>query len=171
MDTFVVFNLQFTFSFILFALLARWYAMPRLRALPAGEALALALFPGATRFMGLVFLVSSVTPGMPAAFGVPAAYGDTLSAIIALAALLANRAGSPAGRPLAWLYVVVGGADLAYGLFLGFQHQLWNHLGGAWTYIIFAFPVVVLGLIVTTRLLLSPQKEADGRALSPAPAR
>ena len=160
MDTFIIFNLQFTLSFVLLALAARWYVMPRLRALPPAQALAIALFPGATRFMGTMFLVSSVTPGMPAAFGVPAAYGDTLSALIALAAILANRAGSPAGRPLAWLYVVVGGADLAYGLFLGFQHQLWNHLGGAWTYIIVAFPAVVIGLAVTTMLLQQRQEDA-----------
>ncbi len=161
METFVIFNLQFTLAFILFALAARWYVMPRLRAMPAPHALALALFPGATRFMGMMFLVSSVAPGMPAAFAVPAAYGDTLSALIALAAMVANRAGSSAGRALAWIYVVVGGADLAYGLFLGFQNQLWNHLGGAWTYIVLAFPIVVLGLIVTTRLLLQPRAPAS----------
>jgi hypothetical protein len=164
METFVIFNLQFTLAFILLALAARWYVMPRLRAMPAAPALAIALFPGATRFMGTMFLVSSVAPGMPAAFGVPAAYGDTLSALIALAALVANRAGSPAGRPLAWLYVVVGGADLAYGLFLGFQQQLWDHLGGAWTYIIVAFPTVVIGLILTTMLLLQPRREPAMKA-------
>jgi hypothetical protein len=164
MDTFVVFNLQFTLAFVLLGLATRWYVMPRLRALPLHQALAIALFPGATRFMGLMFLVSAVTPGMPAAFGVPAAYGDTLSALVALAALLANRAGSPAGRPLAWLYVAVGGADLAYGLFLGFQHALWDHLGGAWTYIIVAFPAVVLGLVVTTTLLVRPQPQAAAAA-------
>ena len=158
MDTFVVFNVQFTLAFVLLALAARWYAMPRLRAMPASQALTIALFPGATRFMGLMFLVSSVAPGMPAAFAVPAGYGDTLSALIALAALVANRSGSSMGRPLAWLYVVVGGADLAYGLFLGFQQQLWNHLGGAWTYIIVAFPSVVIGLIVTTMLLVQDQR-------------
>jgi hypothetical protein len=160
MDTFVIFNLQFTLAFILQALAVRWYVMPRLRALPAGRALTIALFPGATRFMGMMFLVPSVTPGMPAAFGVPGAYGDTLAALIALAALVANHAGSPAGRPLAWLYVVAGGADLVYALFLGFQHGLWDHLGGAWTYIVIAFPAVVLGLVVTTVLLVRPQGAA-----------
>jgi hypothetical protein len=157
MDTFVVFNLQFTLALVLLALATRWYVMPRLWALPRGQALAIALFPGATRFMGMMFLVPSVTPGMPAAFGVPGAYGDTVSALIALAALVANRNGSSAGRALAWLYVIVGGADLAYGLLLGFQNQLWNHLGGAWTYIIVAFPCIVIGLVVTPLLLLRLQ--------------
>jgi hypothetical protein len=160
MDTFVIFNLEFTLAFILLALATRWYAMPRLRALAPQEALTIALFPGATRFMGTMFLVASVTPGMPAAFGVPGAYGDLLSALIALAAILANRAGSSAGRALAWLYVVVGGADLAYGLLLGFQNHLWDHLGGAWTYIVVAFPCVVIGLVVTVTLLLRPQPAA-----------
>ncbi len=170
MDTFVVFNVQFTLSFVLLALAFRWYALPRLRAMPPAQALTLALFPGATRFMGLMFLVPSVTPGMPSGFAVPAAYGDTLSALIALAALVASRSGSSAGRPLAWLYVVVGGADLAYGLFLGFQHHLWDHLGGAWTYIVIAFPAVVIGLVVTTTTLLRESRKEAPHA-SPVPAR
>ena len=173
METFLVFNLQFTLSFVLIALATRWYVMPRLRALPPAQALTIALFPGATRFMGMMFLVPSVTPGMPAAFGVPGAYGDLLCALLALAALVANRSGSSAGRPLAWLYVVAGGADLAVNLFLGFQQQLWNHLAGAWTYIIVAFPVVVISLVTTTVLLLAqaPQEAREEGRRVPALAK
>jgi len=153
MQTFLVFNAQFTLALVLVGWITRTYLWPRLSAMPVNEALALALLPGATRFMGLTFLVDAVTPAMPGGFGWPAGIGDTISALIAMIAIVACRTGSSMGRSLAWLYVIGGGLDLLVGLGLGFQYALWNHLGGAWTYIIFAFPMVVTSLIVSAMLL------------------
>jgi len=153
MQTFLVFNVQFTLALMLVGWITRTYLWPRLIAMPTHEALALSLLPGATRFMGLTFLVDGVTPQMPGGFGWPAGLGDTASALIAMAAIVACRSGSGMGKSLAWLYVVGGGLDLLVGLGLGFQYALWNHLGGAWTYIVFAFPMVVTSLIVSVMLL------------------
>jgi hypothetical protein len=46
------------------------------------------------RFVGLAFLVKGVvSPELPAAFAVPAAYGDLIAAVLALLALAALRSG------------------------------------------------------------------------------
>jgi hypothetical protein len=45
---------------------------------------------------------------VPAGLAVPAAHGDPLADLLALAALLALRAGSPVAVPLVWLFSVVG---------------------------------------------------------------
>jgi hypothetical protein len=46
------------------------------------------------RFVGLAFLVKGVVaPELPAAFAMPAAYGDLIAAVLALFALAALRSG------------------------------------------------------------------------------
>lgn len=156
MQTFLVFNVQFTLAMVIVLWITRTYLWPRLVGMQATDALALSLLPGATRFMGLVFLVDTVAPGMPGAFGWPAAIGDAAAALLALAAIMACKSGSPMGRPLAWLYVIAGGLELLVAFGLGMVHALWDHLGGAWTYIVFAFPMVITSLIVSGMLLRRP---------------
>jgi hypothetical protein len=154
--TFIVFNAQLTGSVIVLGLLLRWYVMPWLRKQDGQQALTLPLLTGATRYMGLSFLVPTLTPGMPEAFAIPTAYGDAASAVLAMVAAAANHARHPLGRPLAWAYLVLGGGDLAYGFLQGFIHGLWDHLPGIWSYIAFAAPMVILGLVTTAILLLKP---------------
>lgn len=154
--TFLVFNLQLTCSVILVGLVARWFVLPRLRAMDPTEALTIPLLVGATRYMGLMFLVPTVAPGMPMEFATVAGYGDAASAALALVAAIACHARSPMGRMLAWAYVVLGGGDLALGFAQGFRYELWDHLAGAWTYIAFAAPSVIVALGTTVLLLVRP---------------
>ena len=60
------------------------------------------LFVHATRYIGLVFLVPTVVPpGLPDAFAKPAAYGDLVTALLAIVALLALRGDWPGALALA----------------------------------------------------------------------
>jgi hypothetical protein len=162
METTVIFFSQVSLTMLVMGLALRWYGMPRLRKLPQNEALAIALFPGAIRYVGMTLLVPSVTGpgGTPAVEG---AVGDLVCALLALAAILLNRSGSPLGRPAAWLYVVIGAADMFWTVIRGFQTDLWSHLGGVWTIGIAVFPAAGLGIAVTVILLVSPQR-AEVRA-------
>jgi hypothetical protein len=64
------------------------YIWPALRELPALENLKPILLLHAFRFLGLAFLMPGVvSPELPAAFARPVAYGDLISAILALLAL------------------------------------------------------------------------------------
>jgi hypothetical protein len=156
--TFIVFNVQITLSLVLMALATRWYLWPRLRALKLSDALVFPMLASSIRYMGLLFLVPTLTPAMPEEFAGPSAYGDLASGLLALVAMLANRMGHRLGVPLAWAYVVLGGGDLAFGFFQGFRYALWDHLVGAWTYIVFGAPLVIVALGTTVALLRQPAR-------------
>ena len=103
MKTQQIFGLQVLLSFVVSGLVAKWYVTPRLASLPRQAALQPLLVLHATRHMGMVFLVPTVVgSALPAAFAVPAAYGDLLAGLLALATLVALRARAPIALPLAW---------------------------------------------------------------------
>ena len=143
MTPFQIFGLQFALSLVVGSLLARWHVWPRLAALPTRRALPPLLFVHATRYIGLVFLVPTVVPpGVPAAFAVPAAYGDLLAAVLALVALLALRGEWPGALALCWLFNVVGTADLLYAVSQGVRLDV--QLGAAYYIPILAVPVLFI---------------------------
>jgi hypothetical protein len=138
-----IFGLQFALSVLVGSLLARWYVWPRFAALPTHRALAPLLFVHATRYVGLVFLVPTVVgPGVPAAFAVPAAYGDLLAALLALLALVALRHDWPGAIALTWLFNVIGLVDLLYAVSQGVRLDV--QLGAAYYIPILAVPVLFI---------------------------
>ncbi len=138
-----IFGLQFVLSLFVGTLLARWYVWPSLRTQPARRALVPLLFIHATRYMGLVFLVPTVVPpGLPDTFAKPAAYGDLLTGILAILALLALRRDWPGALPLAWVVNIVGVIDLLNALFQGVRHSV--SLGAAYYIPTVAVPVLLI---------------------------
>lgn len=156
MDTQItaVFFFQVAFTLLVMSLATRYWALPRLRAMPENDALALLLLPGALRYMGTITLVPAMAPGVTA--DMQGAVGDVLCASIAVAGIVALRAGSSTGRTLAWLYVVVGGVDLVVTFIKGLGSGLWTHLAGGWTFVVMIFPAVVIGLVLTVAFLVRP---------------
>jgi hypothetical protein len=70
------------------------------------------------RFIGLAFLVPGVVAAeLPAAFAVPAAYGDLMAAILALVALAGLQ--TRRGILLVWVFNLWGTADLLYAFYQG----------------------------------------------------
>src|SRR5262249_1566576 len=98
-----LFGLGVAFGFIAWGIVAAQYCWPPLRTQARGDALR-PLLLHSFRFIGLAFLVKCVVaPELPAAFAVPAAYGDLIAALLALVALVAlRRAGF--GIPLVWAF-------------------------------------------------------------------
>jgi hypothetical protein len=150
MSTPQIFGLQFLFSLVIFGLVARWYVAPRLGLLPLGAALTPLLFLHASRYLGLVFLVPSVTGGaLPPEFAAPAAYGDLLAALLALLSIVALRGRWAIAIGLVWLFSVVGTLDLINALFQG--NRLAVQLGAAY----FIPTVVVPALLVTHAMMFT----------------
>jgi hypothetical protein len=150
MSTPQIFGLQFLFSLVIYSLVARWYVAPRLAPLPLGAALTPLLFLHATRHLGLVFLVPSVTGGaLPREFAAPAAYGDLLAALLALLSIVALRARWPIAITLVWIFSLVGTLDLINALFQG--HRLGVQLGAAY----FIPTVAVPALLVTQAMIFA----------------
>jgi len=136
-----IFGLQVVLSLVVYSLIARWYVVPRLAALPLRDALTPLLLLHAFRYLGMVFLVPTVVgPALPAAFAVPAAYGDLLAALLALLAIAALRQAWPLAIPLVWLFNVEGTLDLVNAFYQGLRNNV--QLGAAYYIPTFAVPAL-----------------------------
>lgn len=157
MSTLQIFGLQVVLSFVVYGLIARWYVAPALAALPLESALQPLLVLHALRHMGLVFLVPTVAGGsVPASFAVPAAYGDLLAGLLALAALVALRGRSAVALPLVWLFNVVGLLDLINAFYQGLAANV--QLGAAYYIPTFVVPALVITHAMIFRMLVRPRR-------------
>jgi len=128
-------------SLVGYSLIARFYVAPRLAALPLSAALTPLLLLHAFRHVGMVFLVPTVVgSALPAAFAVPAAYGDLLAALLALLAIAALRSSWTLAIPLVWLFNVEGTLDLLNAFYQGFTNNVL--LGSAYYIPTFAVPAL-----------------------------
>ncbi len=151
MDIRAIFGLSILFSFAAFGLVAKLYIWPALKNRERNSALLPLVVPHAFRFEGLSFLVPGVvSPALPQAFAAPAAYGDLIAAMLALAAALALSRRWSAAIALVWIFNLWGTADLLNAFYQGFAVQLDAGMLGAAFYIPTA---VVPALLVTHGLM------------------
>jgi hypothetical protein len=148
-----IFGLQVVLSFVAYGLVARWYVAPRLAALPLETALQPLLVLHTFRHAGMVFLVPNVVGSpLPAAFAVPAAYGDLLAGLLALTAIIALRARSGIALPLTWLFSVIGLLDLINAFYQGLTRDV--QLGAAYYIPTFIVPALVITHLMMLRMLV-----------------
>jgi hypothetical protein len=153
MTTQQVFGLQVMLSFMVYGLVAKWYLSPRLASLPLPAALQPLLVLHAFRHLGMVFLVPTVVgPALPASFAVPAAYGDLLAGLLALAAIGALRARSRIALPLTWVFNVIGLLDLVHAFYQGLANDV--QLGAAYFIPTFVVPALVVTHVMIFRMLV-----------------
>ena len=108
-----LFGLSVLMNFVAFGLLTALYIWPRVRTLRREDALTALLVPHTFRFVGLSFLVPGVVAAsLPSAFAAPAAYGDLIAALLAMAAIFALVKRVTWAIPLVWLFNVWGAGDL-----------------------------------------------------------
>jgi len=142
-----IFLLQFFLSIVVFGLLAKWVMAPWLARQSQRDALFWLTVPHAFRHIGMVFVV----PGMaaqplPDEFANPAAYGDLLTGVLALSALVLLRIESKGAVLAVWLFNVIGTIDLLNALrYLDVVPQL----GSTW-YI----PTVFVPLLLVTHFMI-----------------
>src|SRR5258708_7376547 len=119
------------------------------------------------RFVGLVFVVPGVvSPELPATFAQPVAYGDFISAILALLALA--TLGSRTGTVLTWVFNTFGTADLLLAFYLGSRISLPDTPGllGAGYFILTAYvPLLLITHGLAFRILLR------AKAVAPSPSK
>jgi hypothetical protein len=121
------------------------YIWPALRVSPGPENLKPILLLHAFRFLGLAFVLPGVvSPQLPAGFAQPVAYGDLITAILALLALAAL--GTRTGRALTLVFNAFGTADLLLAFYLGARISLPDTPGllGAGFFILTAYVPLLL---------------------------
>lgn len=142
MDIQLIFILQFVLSLVVTGLLARWYLTPWLAGKPLEVMLMALLIPHAFRHVGMAFLVPVLNqPGMPGDFANAAAYGDLMSGMLALLALIALKGRWSMAIPLVWVFNLVGAIDLANALR---QTDAALYMGATWFIPTFAVPVLLV---------------------------
>jgi hypothetical protein len=141
-----VMAVQFLFNLIIFGLMMTWFVMPKLRNLPLERALIPLLLLHCFRHLGLMYFVSIVTdPRIPAEFANPTAYGDLLSAGLALATVAALYYQKRYSIALAWIFNVIGFLDLVSAFALAGKLRLLQYqLGPAWFIPAFVVPALIV---------------------------
>jgi hypothetical protein len=146
-----LFGLSILLSFGAFGLVTYLYIWPRLRILARDDALLPLVVPHTFRFIGLSFLVPGVvSPTLPSAFAVPAAYGDLGAVILAIVASLALARRARLAMVLVWLFNVWGASDLLFAFYRGVTVQLDARLLGA----AFFIPTLVVPAALITHGLI-----------------
>ncbi len=147
-----------------------WYVHPVLGHRPLARALEPLLLLHAFRYIGLMFLVPGVTAApLDPRFALPAAWGDLVAALLALAAIAALRAGMRGALAITWVFNIWGFVDLLNAVARGLIFTWDGDLGA--TYWI---PATVVPLLLVTHayifwlLLGQKRKSKTERFASPA---
>jgi len=155
MNNQIIFALQFLMSLTVYTLIAQWFVKPWLSKKPKHEALVLLILPNAFRHLGLVFLATGVVAHpLPEVFSGPAAYGDFMTALLALLSMIALRKAWTIALPLVWIFNVVGSVDFINAFVQGIRMDVFNHLGATWYIPTFIVPaLLVTHVMIFARLL------------------
>jgi len=161
------FGTSIAFSFIAWGVVAVRYIWPELRRHRRADALRLLLTLHSFRFIGLAFIVPGVvSPDLPAAFARPAAYGDVISAALALLALVLLQSGL--GIVFAWVFNLWGSADLLYAFYQGNRLGIEaGELGAAYFIVTFVVPLLLITHGLVFWLLIQGRRRGrpDGKPL------
>lgn len=141
-------------STVIFAIVAKLYLIPALPRLELRTVVLPILLLHAMRHLGLMFLApGAVFPGIPAQFAYPAAFGDLITAVLAVIAIVAVVRNSNLARPLVGLFNVVGALDLIDAIALATIYDAAPHMGPAYWIPAFWVPALLVTHYVVFVLL------------------
>ncbi len=155
-----IFGISVLMSFVSYSVAAKLYVWPRLRMMERTRALAPLVVPHMfLRFIGLSFLVPGVvSPSLPAAFAIPAGYGDLVAGILAIVATvtLAKRASWAVAA--VWLFNIWGAADLVFAYYQGGHLRIYpGAFGASFLLVTAVVPALLVTHVLIFRLLVRPE--------------
>lgn len=151
----IILTSSMAFGALNYGLIARWYIIPALDKLPRNTALVPLILLHCFRYIGLSFLLPGVvSTDIAPAFVVPTAYGDFLTSIFALIAVIALRNHWSVALALVWVFNVVGTADLLYALPQGLLNIHAGQLSGAYIIPALIVPALLVSHVLVFRLLM-----------------
>jgi hypothetical protein len=138
----------------IFYLAARLYLLPQRSRFRPRQILIPILLLHSTRHLGMMFLSRGATyPGLPLQFAYPAAFGDLLTAILALLAIPFVLRGSRYARPAVWVFNVFGTVDLLVAIATATIYNALVAMGPAYWIPAFWVPLLLVTHYVTFLLL------------------
>lgn len=152
-----ILTVNLAFSTLVFWIGARLYLLPNLATLHPRAVLLPILLLHSFRHLGLMFLAAGATyPGVPAQFAYPAAYGDLLAALLAVAAIPAVAGNWRSAPLLAWIFNVEGTVDLIAAITLATIYDAQSYMGPAYWIPAFWVPALLVTHYITFVVLLRP---------------
>jgi hypothetical protein len=151
-------------SLIVFATLAIWYVVPRLKLVGRGDALTVLLWIHVFRYIALQAFSAQKT-GFPISDGglMEIVIGDGAGAVIAFATITALRYRVSLAIPMAWLLVT----ETIVDTFLNIRGGIHEHLMGAasgvtWLILGYYVPLVMVSLALIIWQLVARRGESIG---------
>ena len=140
-----ILTVNLLFSTLVFWVAAKLYLLPRLDRLDPKTVLLPILLLHALRHLGLMFLApGGVFPGVPPQFAYPAAFGDLLTAVLALIAIPAVATNSRYAKLLVWIFNIVGTLDLMDAIVLATIYNAAPFMGPAYWIPAFWVPALLV---------------------------
>jgi hypothetical protein len=153
------------FSTLTFWIAAKIYIMPRLTELEPRTVLLPILILHSLRHLGLMFLSPGATfAGVPAEFAYPAAIGDLLAAVLAVASIAGLVGNWRSSRLLLWTFSVEGSLDLIGATVLATIYEAPAFMGPAYWIPAFWVPALLVTHYIVFIILL---RHRTARGLSP----
>jgi hypothetical protein len=145
-----ILTVNLLFSTLVFWVAARIYILPELDKLKPQTVLLPILLLHSFRHLGLMFLAPGATyPSIPPPFAWPAALGDLLAAVLAVAAIPAVARGAGGGRLLVWIFNVEGMLDLIAAIALATINGAAAYMGPAYWIPAFWVPALLVTHYIT----------------------
>ena len=149
-----ILTVNLLFSTLVFWVAAKIYLLPRLHELKPQTVLLPILLLHSFRHLGLMFLAPGATyAGIPPQFAYPAAIGDLLAAILALASIPAVVKNLKTRRILVWLFNIVGSLDLLAAIALATVYGASVYMGPAYWIPAFWVPALLVTHYITFIIL------------------
>lgn len=153
-----ILTINLLFSTLIFGLAAKFYVLLRLSELRLKSILLPILLLHAFRHLGLMFVAPGGTyAGIPVRFAYPAAYGDLLAAVLALAAIPSVVKETKGARIWLWVFNVEGSLDLLLAITLATTFGAASYMGPAYWIPAFWVPALLVTHYLIFLVLLKPQ--------------
>jgi hypothetical protein len=150
-----ILTINLLLSTFVFWVAAKLYVLPKLQDYEARTILLPILLLHSLRHLGLMFLTSGATfPGIPAQFTRPAAYGDLITAVLAMISIPAVAARARSAKLFVWVFNLVGSLDLIDAITLATVYDAAPFMGPAYWIPAFWVPALLVTHYITFLVLL-----------------
>ncbi len=156
MTPFIIGNIQFTLSLIVYVCIAVWYVYPALKNKEWNKALVPLLLVHVFRYGPLTLLMpGQVSPDAPLDVAQTIAYGDLISGVLALVAAILVWNKVNGAKLLVWLFTIIGFGDVVVASAKGIGAGLLDMDMGFNLYILnFYVPMLIVTHIMIVLLLI-----------------
>ena len=144
MTAFSAIGIQSALSMTIFSLLAVFYLVPHLRKLKLKQAIITLLWINTFRYLPLIlFAPGQVSASIPESVIAAIAFGDLISGLLALIAILLTRFNIRGAMVMTWLFLTLGTLDSINGVYTAISACAYQFpLGFSWIVVTFFVPLI-----------------------------